>query len=475
MANQPVTQGTKHLSKKEYRERKRRIWSPDPGLDVVHPHAAGIDVGGSEHYVAIAPSPDSDAVRCFGCFTTELQSLSQYLKEHGVRTVAMQATGVYWIPLFDILEENGFEVYLVNASHTKNLPGRKSDVQECQWLLKLHTYGLLRNSFHPASEIRVVRSLWRQRANWVQTATDCVNRMQKALTQMNLQLSNVISDIVGTTGQKILRAMVAGERDPERLASMKDARIKATQAEIVASLTGNWRAELLFALQQELEHYDFCQMQMRSCDQALQQQLKTIPTRPEQTTTNPRQPSERATKHKQVRGNAPRFGLAEELTRISGVDLTRVDGLNTLTIQTVISEVGLDMTRWKTENHFASWLGLCPHNDISGGKVLRRGTRHVVNRAATAFRMAALTLRNSDSYLGAQFRRFRAKLGAPKAITAMAHKLAVLFYRMLRFGQEYVDQGAILYQEKFRAQQLRLLEKKAAQLGLAVVPLAETV
>ena len=215
---------------------------------MVHPHAAGIDVGGSEHYVAIPPAPDVEPVRRFGCFTPELRALSQFLKKQGIQTVAMQATGVYWIPLFDMLEEDGFEVFLVNASHTKNLPGRKSDVQECQWLLKLHTYGLLRNSFHPSSEIRVVRSYWRQRGTWVQTATECVNRMQKALTQMNLQLSNAISDIVGTTGQKILRAIVAGEREPETLAAMKDPRIKASHAEIVASLTGHWRKELVFDL-----------------------------------------------------------------------------------------------------------------------------------------------------------------------------------------------------------------------------------
>jgi len=467
------TAETKPLSKKECRERKRRIRSADPGLDVMHPHAAGIDVGGSEHYVAIAPGLEAEPVRRFGCFTTELRALSQYLSKHGVRTVAMQATGVYWIALFDILEEDGFEVYLVNASHTKNLPGRKSDVQECQWLLKLHTYGLLRNSFHPSSEIRVVRSYWRQRGTWVQTATDCVNRMQKALSQMNLQLSNAISDIVGTTGQKILRAIVAGERDPETLAKMKDSRIKASHSEIVASLTGNWRPELLFALEQELRHYDFCQLRMRDCDQAIAQQLKAIPTRPEHARTNARQPSDRPVVRKQVRGNAPRFPLAQELKRITGVDLTRIDGVSAITVQTVISEIGLDMSRWKTEAHFASWLGLCPHNDVSGGKVLRRGTRHVVNRAATAFRMSALTLRNSKSYLGAQFRRFRGKLGAPKAITAMAHKLALLFYRMMRFGQEYVDQGEAAYQEKFQAQQLRQLEKKAALLGFAVVPLPE--
>ena len=458
-------------NRKQRREQQRKIWTDNPGLDVVHPNAAGIDVGNSEHYVAIAPDQSAEAVRRFGCFTADLRDLAQFLKAQDIVSVVMQLTGVYWIPLYDVLEEAGFEVYLVNARDTKNLPGRKSDVQESQWLLKLHTFGLLRNSFRPTSEIRVLRAYWRQRTEHIHTATECVQRMQKALTQMNLQLANVITDIMGLTGQKILRAILAGERDADKLARMRNWRIQASHEEIVASLTGNWRPELLFTLKQEVDRYDFCQRQMEECDQEIEQHLETLPSRPRETAPAV-QPVMPPKKGKKAQGNSPKFALGQELARVAGVDFTRIDGISVMTAQTIISEVGLDMERWKTEAHFASWLGLCPYNAVSGGKVLRRGTRKVVNRAATAFRIAAFTLRRSDSYLGAQYRRFRGKLGAPKAITAMAHKLAVLFYRMLRFGQEYVDRGQQFYDEKYRQQQISLLHRKAAQLGFSVIPAA---
>lgn len=455
-------------NRKQRREQYRRIWTDNPGLDLVHPDAAGIDIGNSEHYVAIAPDRSEEPVRKFGCFTDDLRRLAQFLKAHGIRSVAMQSTGVYWIPLYDVLEEEGLEVYLVNARDTKNLPGRKSDVQESQWLLKLHSYGLLRNSFRPTSEIRVLRTYWRQRGEHVQTAGECVQRMQKSLTQMNLQLANVISDIMGVTGQRILRAVLAGERDAEKLAAMRHERIQASGPEIVASLTGNWRPELLFALKQEMDRYDFCQRQIAECDQQIEQHLGTLPATPRKTDSQA-QPSTPG-KKKRAGGNSPSFALDKELVRIAGVDFTRIEGINVMTAQTILSEVGLDMSRWKTEAHFASWLGLCPTNSVTGGKVLGRGTRKIVNRAATAFRIAASTLRRSNSYLGAQFRRFRTRLGAPKAITAMAHKLAVLFYRMLRFGQEYLDRGQQFYQDKYRQQQIARLNQQAAQLGLVVVP-----
>jgi transposase len=470
-AEQKATTETKpgKPNRKQRREQQRKIWAENPGLDVVHPDAAGIDVGNSEHYVAIAPEKSAEPVRRFGCFTAELRDLASFLKEHGIVTVVMQSTGVYWIPLYDVLEESGLEVYLVNARDTKNLPGRKSDVQESQWLLKLHTYGLLRNSFRPTSEIRVLRAYWRQRAEHIHTATECVQRMQKALTQMNLQLANAIADIMGVTGQKILRAIVAGERDAEKLAQMRNWRIQASQEEIAASLTGTWREELLFGLKQELERYDFCQRQIGECDQEIEKHLSTLPSRPSEA-PQAGEPALAPPKRKQAAGNTPSFDLAGELERIAGVDFTRIDGISVLTAQTIISEVGLDMERFKTEAHFASYLGLCPYNAVSGGKVLRRGTRKVVNRAATALRLAAFSLKTSKSYLGAQYRRFRSKLGAPKAITAMAHKLAVLFYRMLRFGQEYVDRGQQFYEEKYRQQQISMLNKKAVQLGFSIVP-----
>jgi transposase len=452
------------LNRKERKQWVRRLQSQDPGLDVVHAQAAGIDVGNEAHYVAVRPDRDPEPVRRFECFTADLYRLADWLQSCGVKTVAMQSTGVYWIPLYDILEERGFEVYLVNARHTKNLPGRKSDVQECQWLLKLHTYGLLNNSFQPPSEIRVLRTYWRQRAEHVRGAATCIQRMQKALTQMNVQLANVISDLSGLTGQTIVRAIVAGERDPQKLAELRDPRVQASPKEIAKSLEGNWRPELLFLLQQEIEMYDTYQRRVAECDQQLQRQLTSFPG-----TVAPKQ-REGDAKRKRAKPakNAPGFDLGTELQRIAGVDLTRIDGIDVMVAQTVLAEVGMDMSRWKTEAHFSSWLGLCPDNRITGDKVLSRGTRRVVNRAATALRMAANALLRSQTYLGAQYRRLRTKLGAPKAITAMAHRLARLIYRMLKYGQRYVDKGAEYYEQKYRNQQLQFLQKKAAQLGFRI-------
>ena len=453
-------------NRKEKKEWARRLQSDDPGLEVVHLQAAGIDVGNSAHYVAVRPERDPEPVRRFECFTPDLYRMADWLQSCGVKTIAMQSTGVYWIPLYDILEERGFRVFLVNARYTKNLPGRKTDVQESQWLLKLHTYGLLNNSFQPVSEIRVLRTYWRQRGDHVRGAAACIQRMQKSLTQMNVQLANVISDISGLTGQAIVRAILAGEHDPEKLAALSHPRIQADRKEIAKSLEGNWRPELLFVLQQEVDMYDAYQKRIAECDQQLRTELASV--------VGVMEPDEEQTpKRKPKKGkNAPQFDLGGELRRISGVDLTRIDGIDVMVAQTLVSEVGMDMSRWKTEAHFASWLGLCPDNRISGDKVLGKGTRGVVNRAATALRQAACTLFRSRSYLGAQYRRLRIRLGAPKAITAMAHRLARLVYRMLKYGQAYVDKGTEYYETRFREQQVHLLRKRAAKLGLQVAPLS---
>ena len=451
-------------NRREKKEWARRLQSEDPGLSVIHPQAAGIDVGNSSHYAAVRPERDAQPVRRLECFTADLYRLADWLQSCGVKTVAMQSTGVYWIPLYDILEARGFEVYLVNARHTENLPGRKSDVQESPWWLKLHTYGLLNNSFQPPTAIRALRTYWRQRAEHVHGAATCMQRMQKALTQMNLQLANVISDISGLTGQAILRAITAGERDAGKRAELRDPRIKASPEAIAKSLQGNWRPELLFVLQQELEMYDTYQRRIAECDRQLQKHLaeftdNALPTKPKA------QPKGKKAKPAK---NAPQFDLRSEMQRITGVDLTRIDGLDVMVAQTILSEVGFDMTRWKTEAHFASWLGLCPDNQVSGDKVLGRGTRHVVSRVATALRIAALTLMRSRTYLGAQYRRLRTRLGAPKAITAMAHRLARLVYRMLKYGQSYIDKGSEYYEQRYRNQQLHMLRKQAAKLGLQI-------
>ena len=336
-------------SRKERKEWARRLRSEDPGLDVVHPHAAGIDVGNGVHYVAVRPDRDPKSVRRFECFTADLHRLADWLQSCGVKTVAMQSTGVYWIPLYDILEERGMEVYLVNARHTKDLPGHKSDVQESQWLLKLHTYGLLNNSFRPPAEIRMLRTYWRQRGEHVQGSATCIQRMQKALTQMNVQLANVISDLSGLTGQRIVRAIIAGEPDPSKLAELSDPRVQASRQEIAKSLEGNWRPDLLFVLQQEVEMYDSYHQRIAECDQRLQRQLASFAG-----TVSCQLPEEDRKRQKaKPAKNAPRFDLGSELQRITGVDLTRIDGVDVIVAQTVLSEVGLGFPAGHVESHFA--------------------------------------------------------------------------------------------------------------------------
>jgi len=433
-------------------------------LDVVHPHAAGIDIGNESHYVAVPPHRDAEPVRQFACFTEDLQRMAAWLKSCGIDTVAMQSTGVYWLPVYEILTEHGLRVFLVNARHTKNLPGRKTDVQECQWLLQLHTFGVLNNSFRPPEEICVLRAYWRQRAEHVASASACIQRMQKVLTEMNVQLANVISDISGLTGLAIIQAILEGERDRYKLADLADVRIQASREEIARSLEGNWRKELLFILQQERNLYQIYQQQIAECDTALAAHLQTLEHKVEPGSQPPA-----AKANKRAGSNAPTsFDLRGELYRISGTDLTQIDGINIMNAQTIIAEVGIDMSRFPSEAHFASFLGLCPDNQITGGKVLHRGTKHVENRAATALRMAATSLWRSKTYLGAKFRRLRARLGAPKAITAMAHMLARLVYRMLRYGEQYVDKGMKYYEQKYRAQPIRSIEKKAKQLGFVI-------
>jgi transposase len=448
-------------SKNERRTKKQSGQNWEEGLPELNRNAAGIDVGNAEHYVAVPVGRDPEPVRSFGSFTADLHRMAQWLKACGIETVVMQATGVYWVALYQILEDYGLQVNVVNARHTKTLPGRKTDVLECQWLQKLHTFGLLNNSFRPTEEIRILRTYLRQRENLVAATSTCIQHMQKVLTQMNVQLANVISDISGVTGMTILRAIVAGKRDPDELASLKDCRIRATQKQIAQSLQGDWRNELLFILQQSLELYDTYLEKIRECDQRIEAHLKTMQSKAEITP-----PPDAAMPAKQ----RARFNLRSHLHRIAGVDLTKIDGLDVRTVQTILSEVGVDMSRWETEKRFCSWLGLCPDNRISGGKVLKRGTRQVVNRAATALRLAAWTLIRSQTALGANFRRLRSRLGAPKAITAMAHKLARLVYRMLKFGTDYVDKGMEAYEAKYRQQKLKWLTKQAAALNLQLIP-----
>ena len=457
------------MSKRVQKRQERKRVQPKvdwKALAVVHPDAAGIDIGGSEHWVAISPDRDEQPVRCFDCFTADLEQMADWLAARGVRSVAMQSTGVYWIPVFEVLQQRGMEVYLVNARHTKNLPGRKSDIAECQWLLKVHTFGLLQNSFQPSDEIRAVRTLWRYRGGLVGQASSTIQRMQKALIEMNIQLSNVLSDLSGVSGMAIVQAILEGKRDPQELAALADPQVKASQEVIAKSLHGNWRSELLFVLGQEMDSYRALRKRIAECDGKVQQHLQRMGSRVDLSV----QPIGPRPKGKRARGNAPQtFDLRSELYRLTGVDWSQVDGIDVQVAQTVIAEVGTDLKAFPSEKHFANWLGLCPTNDSSGGRVLKRRTPKVVNRAKTAFRQAASTLIRSHSYLGAQYRRLRTRLGAPKAITAMARKLACLFYRLLTKGQPYVDRGAHYYESHHREQQIRSLIKRARQLGLQVL------
>jgi transposase len=434
-------------------------------FELTHPNAAGIDVGAASHFVAVPPDRDDAPVREFASFTEELHRLANWLTACGVDTVAMESTGVYWIPLFELLESRGFTVYLVNARHVQNVSGRKSDVLDCQWLQQLMSFGLLSGAFRPKGEFCALRAVGRQREMLQSYQARHVQHMQKAVTQMNIQLAQVISDVVGETGQKIMRAILAGERDGQVLAKLRNVRIRASEADIAKSLQGNWREEHLFALQQAVALYDAYAEQLAECDLKLQAMLAALARHEGQ----PGKPKWRGGKAK----NAPRFDMRTHLFQLCGVDLTRIDGIDITTAFKVLAEVGADLSRFKSAKHFASWLGLCPGTKISGGKVLSGASKRTASRAARALKMAAANLRTSQSALGAYYRRLCARMDKPRAITACAHKLARLIYTLLTRGEEYVDQGQAQYEERYRQRVVKTLTKKAEQLGFQLVPMAE--
>ena len=436
------------------------------GLSQLNLNAAGIDVGASSHFVAVPADRTEQPVQEFEAFTADLYRLADWLAGCGVKTVAMESTGVYWIPLFGVLEERGFGVMLVDPRRIKNVPGRKTDVLDCQWLQQLHTYGLLSGAFRPEDEIRRLRSYLRQRAMLVEHAARHVQHMQKALTQMNVKLQHVIRDITGKTGMDIIEAIVQGERSPRRLARLRDPRTKSDERTIARSLQGHWRKEHLFELAQALELYRTYQAKIAECDQEIEAQLERFEDRSD---GEPPAPNGKRRNQK----NAPRFDVQGQLYRMTGVDLTRIDGVEAYTALKVISEVGTDMTRWPNAKHFASWLGLSPNNRITGGKVISSKTKASANRAAAALRLAANALHRSDSALGAFLRRKKAHLGAPKAITATAHKLARIIYSMLRYGHRYVDAGAEYYEHHYRQRALHTARRRAAQLGYQLVPITD--
>jgi transposase len=432
-------------------------------LECVNLDAAGIDVGAEEHYVAVPSDRDEYPVQTFSAFTPDLERLAQWLQDCGIKTIAMEATGVYWIPLFELLESKGFAVCLVNPKHLKTVPGRKTDVLDCQWLQKLHTFGLLSPSFRPPEEICKLRSYMRQRAMLVECSSTHIQHMQKALTEMNVKLQHVVSDIMGVTGLRIIDAILSGERDPDVLASLRHERCKRDAATIARALQGNWREEHLFSLQQARELHQFYEQKIQECDEQIQAQLELLP---QQTAAGS------APKHSQRwrRKNQLHFDARHQLIQTTGVDLTEVDGLETHTVLKLLSETGTDMTPWKTEKHFTSWLGLSPGNKKSGGKQLsgRRAPRN--HRAATIFRLAARTLHHADCALGAFLRRLKQRLGPAKAITATARKLAVIYYRMLRDQKPYQDLGKDYYEAAYRKRLLNNLQRRAESLGYALIP-----
>jgi transposase len=432
-------------------------------LQVIHSNCAGIDIGSREHWVAVDPDKAKDPVRCFASFTDSLNEMADWLESLGVQIVAMEATGVYWIPLYELLDRRGFDVQLVNSRSTRQVTGRKSDVLDCQWIWQLMCYGLLKGAFRPADSICCLRVIVRQLATKVQDQSRCIEHMQKALTQMNIQLNNVVSDLMGKTGTAILRAIIAGERDPQQLALLRDNRLRADQKTVARSLYGNWREEHIFALTQALDHYDFLSQQIEQCNRYIERQLVVLP----KLADNPPKPikelrNPHRTKNQQI-------ALHQALYGVMGVDLTAIPTIGIETVLVIASEIGSDLSRFPNEANFCSWLNLAPPTCISGGKRLKGQKPRVFNRAGQAFRQAALNARNSQSFIGASHRARLARMDGASAIKATAHQLARLMYAMLTKGQPYVEKGIEAFESRTQDRQLRALQKKSQKLGFELI------
>lgn len=448
--------------------KKSKNTRPSKSLPIIHRHAAGIDIGSTFHVVAVPEASDQEPVRTFRSFTGDLHRLANWLAEVGITTIAMESTSVYWIPVFEILESRGFEVVLVNARDAKNVPGRKTDVNDAQWIRQLHEYGLLRASFRPDDEIVALRSYLRHRHCLVEYAASHIQHMQKSLMQMNLQLHHAVSDITGVTGMSIIRAIVAGERSPVTLAKSRDLRCKASTATIEEALTGNYRPEHVFTLCQALELYDIYQTKLDDCDHEIERCLRSMNDRRGAPMADlPKSRSARRTT------NEPDFEIRPALyTLLGGVDLTQIHGIGAYSALRIVAECGTDMSRWPTAKHFTSWLTLAPGSKISGGKVLSSRTRRSANRATVLLRMAAVSVGRTDTALGAFFRRLAARVGKAKAVTATARKIAVLIYNTLRHGAAYVDPGANYYEERFRRRTIDNLRRRAETFGFQLVEAA---
>ncbi len=432
----------------------------------LHPCAAGIDIGSRFHLVAVPQECDEEPVRTFKSFTGDLNRLADWLESVGVTTVAMESTGVYWIPVFEILEARGLEVLLVNARAIKNVPGRKTDVKDAQWIQQLHQFGLVRGSFRPREDVARLRAYLRHRERLVEYAAAHIQHMQKALMQMNLQLHHVVSSITGKTGMLIIRSILVGERDPNVLATHRDCRCKAPVEVISAALEGNYREEHLFALGQAVQLYDFYQTMITECDSRLESALGSINCLcPDSDKLLP------PARSKQRPKNEPGFEIRTPLHALLGVDLTQIHGFGSYTALRLVAECGNDMSRWPSAKHFTSWLSLAPGNKVSGGKVLGSRTQPSSNRAATILRIAAVNVGKTQTAMGAFYRRLAARIGKAKAVTATARKLAVLFYNTLLHGSEYVDPGADYYEEQYRQRVMHSLTRRARSLGLQPIAL----
>lgn len=449
---------------KKQRKPQVHVKSMPKHLQHININAAGIDIGSDYHWVAVPEGHDGDSVREFGAFTSDLHDIADWLEKCGVTTVAMESTGVYWIPLYELLERRGFEVKLVDARHVKNVSGRKSDVLDCQWLQQLHTYGLLSGAFRPNDDICVLRSYMRQREMLTQASSMHIQHMQKALQQMNLLLHNVISDITGFTGMKIIKAILAGERDPKVLSENRNEKCRNTKETIAKSLIGNFRDEHLFALRQAVDLYEIYQAKIAECEEAM---IKHLGTQQDVTDEEPPTGSKRVPARDRIRAGVD---VREKLFKLTGVDLFDIPGLGADTLLTLMGEVGMDMSRWKTVKHFTSWLGLCPGTKISGGKVLSRRTKRNANRAAQAFRMAASSQARSRTALGAFYRRLAARSTKIQALTATAHKIARIYYSMLTNHTSYVETGQHRYEQMYKERRITGLKKQARSLGFQLLP-----
>lgn len=441
---------------------------PFQGLRQVNPHAAGVDIGAAEIVVCVPGRENTQIVKVWGNYTADLQAIGGWLQEHQIKTVAMESTGVYWIPLFEELERQGFECLLISSRSLRRVAGRKSDISDAQWIQTLHSYGLLEGSFRPPAELVALRTLLRHRSQLVEHRSPHIQHMQKALLQMNVQLSQAVSDVTGLTGLKIIRAILAGEREPQTLAALREPGCKKSAEEIGKALTGTWREEHLFVLKQSMMLYDFYTEQIQACDEEIER-LYTL-TRPDWDNGEVQPLTKR--KRDSHSKNIPHHPqeIRKHLKRISGVDLSLVDGFGVSLAQTVIMEVGTDMSKFPDEKHFCSWLGLTPQHEISGGKVLKNNTLKTKNRAGQAFRMAAQSVKQAECAFGAFYRRLKARLGPSQATVATAHAIARVVYRMLKYQVEYAPLSLNEYQKHYEEQQIKYMRKKAAKFGFQLVP-----